>query len=199
MAIQSHPWHSGNKEAEGEIHDISCRAGREKKAGQFKPFTFETSFLTSVQNPPEHPDLFTYLQSDDPKTSEDSSTKERDLVYDTELALQAGSETTAGALAATAFLLAKHPDKFAKLQKEIDPLFKSADDFSHQAVMGKPMLEGCINEALRLFPPVPSGMPRITPPEGLKIAGRFIPGDTIVSTPTYTIHRGTCISPFSKT
>lgn len=57
------------------------------------------------------------------------------------------------------------------------------------------MLEGCINEALRLFPPVPSGLQRMTPPEGVKIAGRYIPGDTLVSTPTYTIHRGRNIRP----
>jgi len=143
-----------------------------------------------LQSPPEQADLFSYLLDDDTKKSKDPNVKGEDLVYDSKLAIVAGSDTTSGALAATIFLLAKHPEKFAKLQAEIDPLFTSANKFSHQMVIGKPMLEGCINEALRLFPPVPSGVQRMTPPEGLKIAGRYIPGDVLVSTPTHTIHRG---------
>lgn len=52
------------------------------------------------------------------------------------------------------------------------------------------MLEGVILETLRLYPGAPGGMQRMTPPEGAQIAGKWIPGNTLVSTPTYTLHRG---------
>ncbi|KAL2166799.1 hypothetical protein VTG60DRAFT_2152 [Thermothelomyces hinnuleus] len=42
---------------------------------------------------------------------------------------------------------------------------------------------------MRLHPPVPSGTQRMTPPEGLWIGDRFIPGDTIVQVPSYTVFR----------
>ena len=113
-----------------------------------------------------------------------------DLVYDSELAIVAGTDTTSTTLTALVYLLAKHPDKLERLQAEIDPLVTSVHCFSHQTVVGLPLLEGCINEALRLYPAVPSGVQRLTPPEGVAIAGRMIPGNTLVSTPTYTIHRG---------
>ncbi|KAF2194471.1 hypothetical protein K469DRAFT_531149, partial [Zopfia rhizophila CBS 207.26] len=47
-----------------------------------------------------------------------------------------------------------------------------------------------INETLRLYPPVPSCLQHLTPPEGTMIAGRWVPGNMNVSTPTYAIHRG---------
>lgn len=46
-----------------------------------------------------------------------------------------------------------------------------------------------IEETLRLHPPVPSGLTRVTPPEGLNINGTFVPGGTIVSVPPWTIHK----------
>lgn len=51
-------------------------------------------------------------------------------------------------------------------------------------------LTACINESLRLHPVVPSGVQRITPPQGLQIGTTFVPGETIVQVPTYTLHRG---------
>jgi cytochrome P450 len=50
-------------------------------------------------------------------------------------------------------------------------------------------LNGVINEALRLHPPVPSGVLRQTPLEGLMLNGVFIPGDIIVSSPSWTMGR----------
>ncbi|EWY92019.1 hypothetical protein FOYG_08925 [Fusarium oxysporum NRRL 32931] len=39
------------------------------------------------------------------------------------------------------------------------------------------------------FPPVPSGLQRMTPAEGLQVGDIFIPGDTIVTVPSYTVYR----------
>lgn len=55
--------------------------------------------------------------------------------------------------------------------------------------MTVPLLDAVINETMRLHPPVPSGTQRVTPPEGLWIKDRFIPGNTIVQVPSYTVFR----------
>lgn len=121
------------------------------------------------------------------------ATGDHDLVYDSELAIIAGSETTGATLATTLCLLANHPDKKGALQAEVDGLFTDLSEFSHQKLVGAPILEGCINEALRLYPAVPDGLQRVTPPGGAVIGGKWIPGDTLVSTHTYSIQRGKCI------
>lgn len=50
-------------------------------------------------------------------------------------------------------------------------------------------LNGIINEALRLRPPVPSGVLRVTPPGGISYDNIYIPGGTTVSTPFYALGR----------
>jgi hypothetical protein len=52
-------------------------------------------------------------------------------------------------------------------------------------------LNGAINEALRLHPPVPSGVQRTTPKEGMHIGETFIPGGTQYWMPQYVMGRGT--------
>ncbi|CRG86026.1 Cytochrome P450 67 [Talaromyces islandicus] len=141
---------------------------------------------------PSPVDLFSFIlppaQQKNSKFSE--GLEADDLVYDSELAIVAGSDTTATTLAALLYLLTQEPEKQATLREEVDRLFSSPQDVSNQILIkNAPYLDGCIKEALRLYPAVPSGVQRLTPPEGAVIAGRFIPGDTLVSTPTYAIHR----------
>ncbi|QSS56910.1 benzoate 4-monooxygenase cytochrome P450 [Histoplasma capsulatum var. duboisii H88] len=144
-------------------------------------------------------DLFSYLLDDSPGSPATSDlfvfpefSVPGDLVCDSELAITAGSDTVAATLTALIYILATHPDKQALLQQELDTLLTGIDDISYQKLSipnGSPMLEGVILETLRLYPGAPGGMQRMTPPEGARIAGRWIPGNTLVSTPTYTLHR----------
>jgi cytochrome P450 len=77
----------------------------------------------------------------------------------------------------------------AKLRQEIDALASEGalEDFDRLAKM--PYLDAVINEGMRLGVPVPTGGQRISPPNGATIAGQFIPGDTKVHIPPWTIHR----------
>ncbi|KAL4922111.1 cytochrome P450 [Aspergillus aurantiobrunneus] len=114
------------------------------------------------------------------------------LNEDGRLMIITGSDTTGVALANAFYYLAKHPSVYKKLQAELDGAFPRdtrTPDFSNEALRRLPYLEAVINETLRLKPAVPSGQPRLTPPEGLQIDETWIPGDTIAVIPQYVIQR----------
>ncbi|KAK0609046.1 Tryprostatin B 6-hydroxylase [Lasiodiplodia hormozganensis] len=103
----------------------------------------------------------------------------------------AGSDTTYGALTNALFHLASNPAIYAKLQAEVDSVCPDGEaSFSHEKVKNLPLLDGVINETLRLKPPVPNGTPRLTPPEGLQIDDDlYIPGNVHVIMPPWVMHR----------
>jgi cytochrome P450 len=138
-----------------------------------------------------HHDLFSYLLEDSsPHADHKYKATNQELIYDAELAIAAGSETTASTVNAIIFFLAKHPDILRKLQDEIDTAVPDGEQMSHTHLVRKPYLDGCLNEGLRLYPAVASGVPRETGPDGATIAGVYIPPEITVSVPTYTLHRG---------
>jgi tryprostatin B 6-hydroxylase len=76
-----------------------------------------------------------------------------------------------------------------KLRQELGPLREGSGNFSFKSLQGAEHLNGVINEILRLHPAVPSGVLRLTPPEGINIGSTFIPGNTTVVAPSYTLGR----------
>jgi cytochrome P450 len=84
------------------------------------------------------------------------------------------------------FHIASEPRLQKELQAELDALPAQ----SHDHLVGIKLLDAIINETLRLHPAVPSGTQRTTPPEGISIGDRYIPGDVIVCIPTHTMFRG---------
>jgi cytochrome P450 len=105
--------------------------------------------------------------------------------------LVAGSETTGTMLSATTFLLCKHPEIYSKLTNEIRTSFASEDEITMVSVNKLKYQLAVLEEALRIFPPAPSGGPRTVPPEGGNISGRWVPGGTQVKVPWYSLHRVT--------
>lgn len=88
----------------------------------------------------------------------------------------AGSETTATLLSGATFLLLKNPSAMKKAVDEVRNTFVHASDITFASVTAQlPYLNACLEESLRLYPPVPSVLPRRTGPEGDIINGRFIP------------------------
>ena len=60
------------------------------------------------------------------------------------------------------------------MKEEVRRRFKSADEItSHSATF--PYLTAVINEAFRIYPPVPIALPRVTPKGGAWVAGEFVP------------------------
>ncbi|KAK0750225.1 cytochrome P450 [Schizothecium vesticola] len=92
-----------------------------------------------------------------------------------------GSETTATLLSGVTFLLLTNRFALDKLTAEIRSAFKSEDEIDFVSVSALPYLLACLDEALRMYPPVPMGLPRVTPKGGATICGNYVPEGTIVS------------------
>ena len=89
--------------------------------------------------------------------------------------LIAGTETTATALSALNYYLLKNPAKLKKLTDEIRASFTSTEDMSLERLAQLKYLGVCIDEGLRLHPPVPIGLGRIVPKGGKMISDYWVP------------------------
>lgn len=63
-----------------------------------------------------------------------------------------------------------------------------------KAVAALSHLNGAINEAMRLLPAVLTFVTRVSPPEGMKVEGTFIPGNIKIAAPRYSIGRRKSLS-----
>lgn len=111
------------------------------------------------------------------------------LQGDARLIIVAGSDTTAATMAFIYHHLAKDPTQVEKLRAELSPLLESNGEFQYAKIQNADHLNGIIYEILRLNPPVPSAMYRMTPPEGITINGTFVPGNSEVFCPQYVLSR----------
>jgi cytochrome P450 len=108
----------------------------------------------------------------------------------------AGSETTAISLAAVFYHLLKNPRCHASLVAEIDGAIASGRVAARPGQLVSwaesqtlPYLDACIKEAFRLHPAAGLPLERYTPPGGVDILGRRIPGGTIVGCSAWVVHR----------
>ncbi|EMD31235.1 hypothetical protein CERSUDRAFT_119940 [Gelatoporia subvermispora B] len=133
-------------------------------------------------------DLFYHLNDEDGLEKHKRSLPE--VINDGILALIAGSDTTANVLTNLFYFLLANPAEYKRLQAEIDkyyPAGENALDTKHHQTM--PILNAAINEALRLFPVVPGGSQRVSPPGGKVVGPYYIPEGTGTIIPTYCVNR----------
>jgi cytochrome P450 len=131
---------------------------------------------------PDVPDLFTYLLP----TIGDPNSAGLPISWEARLAMVAGSGNVSSALLSTSFYLATNPRIMEQLQEEVDPLISSGE---FDPKKGYPILDSILFETFRMQPLVPNGGERVSPPEGLMIGEHFIPGNTVIKVPLYTIFR----------
>ena len=95
---------------------------------------------------------------------------------DASILLIAGSETTATTLSGDLIYLCSSPDVLKKLTDEVRGNFMSEEEINFQGVSRLPYLGACPEEGFRLFLPVLADVPRITPPGGTSISGKYVLG-----------------------
>ena len=95
----------------------------------------------------------------------------------------AGTDSTGMNLATICFMLAKCPDKYARLRKEV--LKRKTDEAELHSL---PYLRGVVREGLRLSMANPSRLPRVVPQPGWSFKSTFLPAGTIVSCTPFELH-----------
>ncbi|KAJ7461566.1 high nitrogen upregulated cytochrome P450 monooxygenase 2 [Mycena latifolia] len=115
-----------------------------------------------------------------------------EVVADGVLSIIAGSDTTGTALSCLVWFLLSNPDIYRRVQAEVDSVYPDGESSPLDATKHAELrfLTACLNETLRLQPPVPTNGTRQVPQGGGKlVAGRFIPEDTQIYIPHYSLHR----------
>ncbi|KAM3532651.1 hypothetical protein NHJ13051_000114 [Beauveria bassiana] len=133
--------------------------------------------------------LFSSILEHFPCSAELTVKQRRLLEGDMFLIIVAGSETVAVTLQNLLYELSINPDAQRKLQQEIDANVAGVDECDPARLARLGYLQACIDETLRLWPPVASGTQRITPPEGLQVGDVLLPGNMIVQVPAIVMHR----------
>jgi cytochrome P450 len=100
-----------------------------------------------------------------------------------------GSETTPALLCGLTYLLLKHPRVQEKLTREIREACPTDADITMGRVRNLEYLSACIQEALRLYPPVAAGVGHVVPKGGAQIVGQWAPQDTTVTIVHYAMFR----------
>lgn len=116
----------------------------------------------------DRPDFFGHLLA-----NRDKIPSEEFLRTNASSLLIAGSETTATALAGITYYLLTQPNTFSNLKDEVRTAFTNQNEITDNSTKSLPYLCSVIEEALRIFPPLPINLPRESP--GAAIDGHFIP------------------------
>ncbi|CAJ2505668.1 Uu.00g130620.m01.CDS01 [Anthostomella pinea] len=143
-------------------------------------------------------DFYSFISELDP---DPDNVRKGGLWWEAHFLVVAGSDTTATTIAATLFYLSRNPRCYQQLANEIRSTFTCTQD-----IKGGPQLaschylRACIDEALRLSPPVPGTLWRTQDPDDdqpLVIDGHVIPKGTIFGVSSYAIHHNEAYFPNS--
>jgi cytochrome P450 len=138
---------------------------------------------------PAEPDVMSYIIGSPSAKFKTAAEEHNWLSGDSRLIVVAGSDTTNTTLAFACYHLAKDPSQVGKLRAELEKAEYEANPANVSILRNLDHLNGVINESLRLHPPLPGGVYRLSPPEGLFIGDHFIPGDINILTPSWVIQR----------
>lgn len=133
-------------------------------------------------------DFFYYLlNSKDPETGQGFGKAE--LWGESNTLIIAGSDTTSTTLTSTIFYLLHNPSALSRLTAEIRATFDTSESIrSGPQLNACAYLRACIDEAMRMSPPVGAILPRVTLAGGIDILGRHIPEGVGVGSPIYALH-----------
>jgi cytochrome P450 len=146
------------------------------------------------------------LLTRDPET--DQPFTQDELVAEASLMITGGTDGMISAMTATLFYLLHNPETLARLTREIRAAFPPKAvgesespcpiEFASQELLQMTYLTACIDEAMRLSPPVPSILPRRVGPGGITVEGRHFPAGVDLGIPHYCLHRNEAMFPKSS-
>jgi cytochrome P450 len=158
----------------GHLYDITMKAVKEREQNQDARFDVVAHWFRMLAQHPERMQL-------------------RDIHAQAINSVSAGADTVSCGLQSFTYHMLRHPSAWRRVRAEIDAACRDrglcADRvvaFDHAQQL--PYLQACIKEALRVFGPVPMGLPRVAPKGGLTIGDRTFPAGTILSVNPWVMH-----------
>ncbi|KAH8706041.1 cytochrome P450 [Talaromyces proteolyticus] len=148
-----------------------------KKRLEHVKFCDERVMNRLANSNPSHPDFWTLVEHAEAKGQGLTKGEMRQNGF---LLLTAATETTSSLMSALTYLLCKNPDKMRKLQDEVRGAFKSTDEMSTITLPKLQYLQMVIEEGLRVYPPVPGGLPRRVVVPGAMLDGHSLPVESVV-------------------
>ena len=105
-----------------------------------------------------------------------------EIVAASNVMIIAGSETTATLLSGFTYYILKHPRVYNKLIEQIRTTFEREEEITILSVNKMEYLLACLDEALRIYPPVAEQVSRISP--GDNVDGQYVPEGVSVPCPS---------------
>jgi cytochrome P450 len=122
-----------------------------------------------------------------------------EIISNTHVLIIGGSETTATLMSGATYHLLRNPATLKRLVDEVRETFETEDEISIQRTGDLKYMAAVLDEALRVYPPISTGLPRLVGPEGHMISGKFIPagvGATSSCTTNGSMLTKTCRQPY---
>jgi cytochrome P450 len=159
---------------------LECKPNESKNGSEFRYSHTQPPRTDDDQVKDAKPDLVSHLISN----TSDNAAGHALLYGESRLIISAGSETTSTALTFVFMHLATNPKYMYALRKE---LHINAATYDCQRSL--PLLDAIISESMRMWPSIYFESQRVTPLEGSRINGHFIPGNTIVQISPFVLYR----------
>ena len=121
--------------------------------------------------------------------TKDYKITDKTILAESTLFLIAGYDTTANALSMTTYYLAKHTEYQKILREELQLIIEKNGTLNYHDVMEAKYLDSCINEALRLFPPLPNLERACTQNYQIPDSNITIEKGMLVEIPIWGLHR----------
>ncbi|KAL7943935.1 cytochrome P450 [Trichoderma barbatum] len=102
-----------------------------------------------------------------------------EVLISSPLVIGAGAETTSSTMSAFIFYIGTNPDAYTKLVDEVRSAFATEEDITLKSTQQLEYLHACLEETLRVYPPVNETPPRVCP--GATICGKHVPAGTRIS------------------
>ncbi|KAH6651497.1 cytochrome P450 3A31 [Truncatella angustata] len=133
-------------------------------------------------------DVFANLAAaKDPETGEGFRPDE--IAAESTTLIVAGSDTSSTAFCSVLFYLADNKDAYAKASEEVRTKFSCREEVCLGATLAScSYVRACIDEALRMSPPVGSALWREAMPGGATVDSHAIPSGIDVGVPIYSVH-----------
>lgn len=100
-----------------------------------------------------------------------------------------GTDSTATAVRCIFYYIVTNHRVYSTLQQELDQATLHRPVVRDSESRNLPYLQACIQEGLRVWPPVASLIYKVTPPQGDTYNGQYIPGGTNIAYSAWALHR----------